>query len=87
MVEGANIDRMEGIIQPTLRSHNASYVANLVIQFKFVTTDLISPIKALGIVVLLLRMLVIKTLYLLCLPLLIILQMTLDILILAQVII
>jgi len=52
MVEGVDIDRMEGIIQPTLRSHNASYMANLVIQFRFITIDLISPIKALRIVVL-----------------------------------
>jgi len=52
MVEGVDIDRMEGIIQPTLRSHNASYMANLVIQFRFVTIDLISPIKALRTVVL-----------------------------------
>jgi hypothetical protein len=52
MVEGVDIDRMEGIIQPALRSHSASYMANFVIQFKFVTTDLISPIKALRTVVL-----------------------------------
>ncbi|KAG6736757.1 hypothetical protein POTOM_060348 [Populus tomentosa] len=46
-VEREDIDRIEGIIQPTLKSNNASYMANLVIQFRFVTTDLISPIKAL----------------------------------------
>ena len=57
MVADADIDRMEGIIQLTLKSHNASYVASLVIRFRSVITNLISSIKALRIVVLLLRVL------------------------------
>jgi hypothetical protein len=52
VVEEVDIDKMEGIIQPTLRSHNVSYVANLIIQFRYVTTYLISPIKALRTVIL-----------------------------------
>jgi hypothetical protein len=52
VVEKVDIDKMKGIIQPTLRSHNVSYVANLVIQFKYVTTYLISLIKALRTVIL-----------------------------------
>jgi hypothetical protein len=52
MVVGADIHRMEDIIQSVQRSHNISYMANLVIQYTFVITDLISPIKTLQTVVL-----------------------------------
>jgi hypothetical protein len=52
MVVGADIHRMEDIIQSVQRSHNISYVANLVIQYTFVITDLICPIKTLQTVVL-----------------------------------
>jgi hypothetical protein len=46
VVVGVDMDIMEDIIQPTLRSHNVNCVASLVIQFMSVTTDLICPIKA-----------------------------------------
>ena len=87
VVEGVDMAKMGGTIPTALRSHNASCVASLVIPFRFVITDLISPIKALKAVILLPQMLVIQTLCLLWLPLLIILQMTLGILTLEPVII
>jgi hypothetical protein len=51
MVMGADIYRMEDIIQLVQRSHNISYVANLAM-YTSAITDLIFPIKNLQTVVL-----------------------------------
>ncbi|RVW83711.1 hypothetical protein CK203_045977 [Vitis vinifera] len=45
VVEGVDMAKMGGTIPTTLRSHNASCMASLVIPFKSIITDLISPIK------------------------------------------
>ena len=50
VVEEEDIDKLEGIIQTILRNHNASYVANLVIQLRPATTNLIYPIRVLRVV-------------------------------------
>ena len=50
VIEEEDIDKLEGIIRTILRNHNANYVANLVIQLRPATTDLISPIKVLRVV-------------------------------------
>jgi len=50
VVEEEDIDKLEGIIRTILRNHNASYVANLVIQLRPATTDLICPIRVLRVV-------------------------------------
>jgi hypothetical protein len=47
IVEEEDIDKLEDIIRTILRNHNASYVANLVIQLRPATTGLISPIRVL----------------------------------------
>ena len=45
VVVGVGITKMGDTIQPTLKSHNANYVASLVILPMCVTIDLISHIK------------------------------------------
>ena len=47
VVEEEDIDTLEGIVRILLRNHNANYVANLVIQLKSATTDLIYHIRVL----------------------------------------
>jgi hypothetical protein len=47
VVEEEDFDKLEDIILTILRNHNASYVANLVIQPRPATTDSISLIRVL----------------------------------------
>jgi len=54
LVAGADIHRVEDIIQSVQKSHNVSYVGNLSIQYTFFITDLTFPIKSLPIMVLIL---------------------------------
>jgi hypothetical protein len=52
VVVGADIHRIEDIIQSVQKSHNVSYVVNLALQYMSAITDLIFPIKTLQTVVL-----------------------------------
>ena len=50
VIEEEDFDKLEDIILTILRNHNTSYVANLVIQLRLATTDLISLIRVLRVV-------------------------------------
>jgi hypothetical protein len=50
VIEEEDFDKLEDIILTILRNHNTSYVANLVIQLRLATTDLISLIIVLRVV-------------------------------------